>query len=53
MSADLNETRQVMIRLEKLTKHYPGQQSNAVDGLDLEINEGEIVVLVGPARPPR
>lgn len=49
MSADLNETRQVMIRLEKLTKHYPGQQSNAVDGLDLEINEGEIVVLVGPS----
>jgi osmoprotectant transport system ATP-binding protein len=49
ISADSHETRQVMIRLEKLTKHYPGQQRNAVDGLDLDINEGEIVVLVGPS----
>jgi osmoprotectant transport system ATP-binding protein len=49
ISADSHETRQVMIRLEELTKHYPGQKRNAVDGLDLDINEGEIVVLVGPS----
>jgi len=41
--------RRVMISLEQLTKRYPGQQRNAVDELDLEIYEGEIVVLVGPS----
>ncbi|WP_341727818.1 betaine/proline/choline family ABC transporter ATP-binding protein [Brooklawnia sp.] len=39
----------VMIRLEALTKRYPGQQVNAVDSLDLDIHTGEIVVLVGPS----
>ena len=43
------DDRNVMIRLEGLTKRYPGQSRNAVDGLDLEIYEGEIVVLVGPS----
>ncbi|HLS73962.1 MAG TPA: ABC transporter ATP-binding protein [Actinomycetaceae bacterium] len=42
-------TDQPMIRLEQLTKRYPGQQRNAVDALDLDIHEGEIVVLVGPS----
>src|SRR5699024_2881949 len=41
--------RKVMIQLEGLTKRYPGQETNAVDNLDLEIYEGEIVVLVGPS----
>ena len=39
----------VMIRLEGLTKRYPGQKTNAVDALDLDIRRGEIVVLVGPS----
>jgi osmoprotectant transport system ATP-binding protein len=38
-----------MIRLEQLTKRYPGQDTPAVDALDLEIPEGEIVILVGPS----
>ncbi|MBC7372972.1 MAG: ATP-binding cassette domain-containing protein [Frankiales bacterium] len=38
-----------MISLEKLTKRYPGQHEPAVRALDLEIPEGEIVVLVGPS----
>jgi osmoprotectant transport system ATP-binding protein len=38
-----------MIRLEALTKHYPGQTVPAVDALDLDIREGEIVMLVGPS----
>ena len=38
-----------MIRLEALTKHYPGQRVPAVDALDLDIPEGEIVMLVGPS----
>ena len=37
------------ITLENLTKHYPGQQQPAVDGLNLEIPRGEIVMLVGPS----
>src|SRR5699024_7416681 len=37
------------IRLEHLTKRFPGQRRNAVDGLSLDIPEGEIVVFVGPS----
>ena len=39
----------VMIRLEELTKRFPGTQRNAVDALTMDIHEGEIVVLVGPS----
>lgn len=39
----------IMIRLEGITKKYPGQQRNAVEKLDLDIRRGEIVVLVGPS----
>jgi osmoprotectant transport system ATP-binding protein len=38
-----------MIRLEGLTKRYPGQREDAVEALDMEIPDGEIVVLVGPS----
>ena len=38
-----------MIRLENLTKRFPGQHENAVDSLNLEISDGEIVILVGPS----
>jgi osmoprotectant transport system ATP-binding protein len=38
-----------MIRLQRLSKHYPGQTVPAVDALDLDIPEGEIVMLVGPS----
>jgi osmoprotectant transport system ATP-binding protein len=38
-----------MIRLTGLTKTFPGMARPAVDELDLEIPEGEIVVLVGPS----
>ena len=41
--------RPAMISLEKLTKRYPGQSEPAVRSLDLEVPEGEIVVLVGPS----
>ena len=37
-----------MIRLESLTKRWHNGQI-AVDGLDLEVGEGEITVLVGPS----
>jgi len=38
-----------MIRLDKVSKRYPGQDSPAVHELDLEIHEGEIVMFVGPS----
>ena len=38
-----------MIRLEGVSKVYPGTEIPAVDSLDLEIPEGEILVLVGPS----
>ena len=37
-----------MIRLESLTKRWDNGQV-AVDGLDLEVGEGEITVLIGPS----
>jgi osmoprotectant transport system ATP-binding protein len=37
------------IRLENVTKRYPGQQTPAVDGLSLVIPAGEIVMFVGPS----
>jgi osmoprotectant transport system ATP-binding protein len=39
----------VMIRLEHLSKQFPGQATPAVDDLTLDIPEGEIVILVGPS----
>jgi osmoprotectant transport system ATP-binding protein len=38
-----------MIRLDAVTKHYPGAASPAVESLSLEIPEGEIAVLAGPS----
>jgi osmoprotectant transport system ATP-binding protein len=38
-----------MIRLEHLTKRFPGQAEPAVDDLSMDIPEGQIVVLVGPS----
>ena len=38
-----------MIRLENLTKTFPGQAEPAVEDLSMEIYEGEIVVFVGPS----
>lgn len=38
-----------MIRLDAVTKVFPGGAAPAVDGLSLEVAEGEVVVLVGPS----
>jgi osmoprotectant transport system ATP-binding protein len=38
-----------MIRLDAVTKVYPGSTEPAVTGLTMDIDEGEIVVLVGPS----
>jgi osmoprotectant transport system ATP-binding protein len=39
----------VAIRLERLTKTYPGASRPAVSGLDLAMPRGELVALVGPS----
>ena len=44
-----NSASGTMIRLENLTKTFPGQHEPAVEELSMEIPEGEIVVLVGPS----
>ena len=38
-----------MIHLDAVSKTYPGTDEPAVDTLDLDIPEGEILVLVGPS----
>lgn len=42
-------TGDVMIRLDRVSKHYPGQPAPAVSELSLDIRAGEIVVLLGPS----
>jgi multiple sugar transport system ATP-binding protein len=37
------------VRYEQATRTYPGNDSPAVDALDLAIGDGEFVVLVGPS----
>ena len=37
------------VRFEQATRVYPGTDAPAVDALDLEIADGEFMVLVGPS----
>ena len=37
------------VRYEKATRTYPGTSKPAVDSLDLEVGDGEFLVLVGPS----
>ena len=37
------------VRFEQATRTYPGTDAPAVDALDLEIGDGEFMVLVGPS----
>jgi energy-coupling factor transport system ATP-binding protein len=37
-----------MIRFERVTFHYPGEPEPALRDIDLDIHEGELVVVVGP-----
>jgi osmoprotectant transport system ATP-binding protein len=39
----------IEIRLENLSKRFPGQKEPAVEDLSMEIPKGEIVILVGPS----
>lgn len=46
---DITTTDQPMIRLDAVTKSYPGYAKEAIRDLSLDINAGEIMVLVGPS----
>jgi multiple sugar transport system ATP-binding protein len=37
------------VRFEQATRIYPGSDTPALDGFDLEIGDGELMVLVGPS----
>ena len=38
-----------LIRLENVTKSYPGTEAPAVGNLTLDVYAGEVLVLVGPS----
>lgn len=38
-----------MIRLEELSKRYPGKSEDAVESISLSVADGEVLVLVGPS----
>ena len=38
-----------LIRVEKLKKHYNDGAVKALDGIDVEIKQGEVVVIIGPS----
>src|SRR3954466_14774823 len=37
------------VHYESATRIYPGTEAPAVDGLDLQVQDGELMVLVGPS----
>ena len=37
------------VQYEAATRRYPGSERAAVDALDLEIEDGEFLVLIGPS----
>jgi len=45
----MTDTGTIEIRLEDLSKRFPGQKEPAVESLSMEIPKGEIVILVGPS----
>jgi len=45
----VSEPRDIKIKLEGLTKTFPGASEPAVDALSLDIPRGQIVVFVGPS----
>lgn len=39
----------VLIHVDQLKKHYKGGEIRALDGISLDINKGEVVVIIGPS----
>jgi ABC-type Fe3+/spermidine/putrescine transport system ATPase subunit len=49
MQTQRSDPASVMVRLNDIRKVYPGQHAAAVEGLSLDIMEGEIFSLLGPS----
>ena len=39
----------VLIKVNGLKKHFTGGTVKALDGIDIEINKGEVIVIIGPS----
>ena len=39
----------VLIHVENLEKHYKGGEIHALDGVSMDIHQGEVVVIIGPS----
>lgn len=39
----------VLIKVSDLKKHYNGGEIKALDGVSIDINEGEVIVIIGPS----
>ena len=39
----------VLIKVTDLKKHYNGGEIKALDGVSIDINEGEVIVIIGPS----
>ncbi len=44
-----DHSREAMIRLEAVTKRYPGHPRPAVDAMTFDVRDDEVAVLVGPS----
>lgn len=48
-NAPASRAREPAVRLDGLSKTYPGAQARAVDALSLDIEDGEVFTLLGPS----
>ena len=39
----------VLIKVRGLKKHYNGGTIRALDGIDIDINKGDVMVVIGPS----
>ena len=45
----MNDSLKSLIKAEGIKKYYKGGKIKALDGVNLEINKGEVVVIIGPS----
>ncbi len=45
----MNDKKDIIIETKDLKKHYKGHKIKALDGVDLTVTRGEVVVIIGPS----
>ena len=45
----MKDNNDIIIETQGLKKHYKGHQIKALDGVDLQVTRGEVVVIIGPS----